>query len=129
MAKNPQDSAPVRLSWIHRIQEKTRRVWQIELDFPRHVLTRYSLFFIFLLSLIVGSSLSVVYSAHYSRGLFHELKMKKQERDALETEWGQLLLEQSALSAHTRVEQVAVKYLNLALPKAKDVELVMSNGR
>jgi cell division protein FtsL len=104
-------------------------VWQIELDFPKGVVSRYSLAVVFLLVLLIISALAVVYSSHYSRELFHELKLKKQTRDDLETEWGQLLLEQSALSAHTRVESAADRYLNMMLPESKDIKLVISNGR
>ena len=129
MNKESEDSKELRVSWASKVQEKLQRVWLIELDFPKKIISRQSVFLVVLLVVIILSSLSVVYSAHYSRGLFHELKLAKQQRDSLETEWGQLLLEQSALSAHTRVEQVAIKYLSLSLPEAENIKLVMSHGR
>lgn len=116
-------------SWLARLQHKIKVVWQIELDFPTSVFSLHALVMIVLLVVLIISSLGVVYSSHYSRQLFHELKLQKQQRDDLETEWGQLLLEQSALSAHTRVERVAEQYLNMQIPESKDIELVISHGR
>lgn len=114
---------------LAKVQHKIKAVWQIELDFPSQVISRQSLVVLFLLLLVISSALSVVFSSHYSRQLFHELKLQKQQRDNLETEWGQLLLEQSALSAHTRVERVAEQYLDMSLPQSKNIKLVISNGR
>lgn len=115
--------------WITRLQNKIKLVWQIELDFPTSIFNFQSALVMVLLSVLVMSALGVIYSSHYSRQLFHELKLEKQYRDDLETEWGQLLLEQSALSAHTRVEQAAEDYLDMSLPDSKDIKLVFSNGR
>lgn len=115
--------------WLKKLQHKIKVVWQIELDFPKSVFNLHALVVLLLLGVLIGSALAVVYSSHYSRALFHELKLQKQYRDDLETEWGQLLLEQSALSAHTRVEQLAEQNLNMSSPESKDIKLVISNGR
>lgn len=115
--------------WLGRIQLKVKAVWQIELDFPKRIISRQSLLLTMLLILLIVSALSVVYSSHYSRQLFHELKLQKQHKNDLETEWGQLLLEQSALSAHTRVEKAAKEHLDMSLPESKDIKLVISDGR
>jgi cell division protein FtsL len=125
------ESSPVdsKRSWLAHLQHKIKVVWQIELDFPTSVFSVHALVMIMLLLVLVISSLGVVYSSHYSRQLFHELKLQKQQRDDLETEWGQLLLEQSALSAHTRVERVAEQHLNMQIPESKNIELVISHGR
>ncbi|MFC3153545.1 cell division protein FtsL [Litoribrevibacter euphylliae] len=116
-------------SRLKKLQHKIKVVWQIELDFPKSVFNFQTLVVLLLLGVLIGSALSVVYSSHYSRALFHELKLQKQYRDNLETEWGQLLLEQSALSAHTRVERSAQQYLNMSSPDSKNIKLVISNGR
>ena len=42
------------------------------------------------------SAVGVVWSKHEARSLFIELQGLKAERDALDIEWGQLKLEQSA---------------------------------
>ena len=115
--------------WLSRIQLKIKAVWQIELDFPKRIISRQSLLLLMLLILLIVSALGVVYSSHYSRQLFHELKLQKQHKNDLETEWGQLLLEQSALSAHTRVEKAAKEHLDMSLPESKDIKLVISDGR
>jgi len=127
-AKNEPDVSSEQ-GWLKRLQHKIRVVWQIELDFPKAIFNLQTLVVLFLLAVLICSALAVVYSSHYSRALFHELKLQKQHRDDLETEWGQLLLEQSALSAHTRVEQLAEQKLNMLSPESKDIKLVISNGR
>lgn len=53
---------------------------------------------------------------HQSRLLFAQLEALRTERDALNTEWGKLLLEQGTWSEHRRVEQVARNRLEMNLP-------------
>jgi cell division protein FtsL len=42
----------------------------------------------------------------------------------MQTEWGQLLLEQSAWSMQARIERVANVKLNMQLPTAKSVVMI-----
>ena len=58
-----------------------------------------------LFGLVVFSALAVIYSAFLYRQAFNAQQQLFQQRDALEVEWGQLLLEQSALAAHSRIEK------------------------
>jgi cell division protein FtsL len=44
-----------------------------------------------------------------------------QQRDAMQEEWGQLLLEQSAWSAYSRVESLVSNELQMRVPMATDV--------
>ena len=46
------------------------------------------------------------------------------ERDALEIEWGQLKLEQSAWATHGRVEQTARVDLRMVIPRPDEVRIV-----
>ena len=46
------------------------------------------------------------------------------ERDALEIEWGQLKLEQSAWATHGRVEQTARVGLRMVIPRPDEVRIV-----
>lgn len=77
-----------------------------------------------LLCLLVMSAVAVVYVSHLNRHAFSEFQAALQQRDSLDIEWGQLLLEQSALAQHARVEQIAIKRLAMKAPNAKDIVLV-----
>ena len=58
-------------------------------------------------ALLLASAIAVVWSKHQARSLFIQLQALTSERDALDIEWGQLKLEQSAWATHGRVEQTA----------------------
>ena len=75
----------------------------------------------FLLVLVMGSAFAVVYSKHQSRKLFVELQNVNKQIDELNIEWGRLQLEQSAWSAHGRIEKIARKRLGMKLPEANEV--------
>ena len=77
-----------------------------------------------LFSFVLGSAILLVYSKHQSRKLFVELQQLKYEVDALNTEWSQLQLEQSAWSGHGRIERVARKRLTMVMPDSSDVIFV-----
>jgi len=74
-----------------------------------------------LLALVMGSAFAVVYSKHESRKLFVELQHERQQIDELDIDWGRLQLEQSAWSAHGRIESIARKRLGMKLPDADEV--------
>lgn len=77
-----------------------------------------------LVALLLVSALGVVASAHQNRDLFNTLSELQMERDGYQREWSQLLLEQSALSAHGRVEQLAYERFGMSVPGKEDVVLV-----
>ncbi len=77
-----------------------------------------------LFGFVLGSAILLVYSKHQSRKLFVELQQLKHEVDALNTEWSQLQLEQSAWSGHGRIERVARKRLTMIMPNSSDVVFV-----
>jgi cell division protein FtsL len=77
-----------------------------------------------LFSLVLGSAILLIYSKHQSRKLFVELQQLKYQVDALNTEWGQLQLEQSAWSGHGRIERIARKRLSMVMPDSGDVVFV-----
>ncbi|MGC8121613.1 cell division protein FtsL [Marinobacter sp. VGCF2001] len=70
------------------------------------------------------SAIGVVVSAHENRELFNALSGLQEQRDAYQREWSQLLLEQSALSAHGRVEKLAADRFNMVVPGRQDIVLV-----
>ena len=79
---------------------------------------------LFLFSMVLGSAILLVHSKHESRKVFVELQRLKYQVDALNTEWSQLQLEQSAWSGHGRIEQVARKKLSMVMPESDNVVFV-----
>lgn len=77
-----------------------------------------------LVLLLIVSSLGVVVSAHENRELFNTLSQLQEQRDNYQREWSQLLLEQSALSAHGRVEKLASERFGMVVPGKQDIVLV-----
>lgn len=73
---------------------------------------------------IVISALAVTYKAYEYRQLFHRQQSLLQYWDDLQVEWGQLLLEQSALGANNRVERIAQKRLAMRAPDPKNIRMV-----
>jgi cell division protein FtsL len=66
----------------------------------------------------------VVLARHQSRKLFVELQALEQQRDAMNDEWGQLLLEQATWGTHGRVEDIARTKLGMMVPSTGTVILV-----
>jgi len=77
-----------------------------------------------LVAVLTASAIGVVVSSYQNRDLFNTLSGLQQQRDAYQREWSQLLLEQSALSAHGRVEQLATSRFNMVVPGRQDIVLV-----
>jgi cell division protein FtsL len=73
---------------------------------------------------VLTSAAGVIYMKHRARALFIDLQTLNRERDELETEWGQLQLEQSAWSTHGFVERVANAKLAMDIPAPADVKIV-----
>lgn len=70
------------------------------------------------------TAMLVVTLRHHVRVLSSELQTLQAERDALDVEWGKLLLEEGAWSEHRRVETVARQRLGMAIPDSKQVVIV-----
>jgi cell division protein FtsL len=77
-------------------------------------------------ALLLLSGLSVVWSRHTTRALFIELQSLRSERDALDIQWQQLKIEQSAWATHGRVEQTARSVLKMVVPRPEEVRLVQN---
>lgn len=69
-----------------------------------------------MLLLCIGSALAVVEFTHLNRQLTINQDKLFQQRDALEMEWRNLLVEQRALSEHSRVEELAQQQLQMVRP-------------
>jgi cell division protein FtsL len=79
---------------------------------------------LFLLSLVLVSSMLVVYYKHESRQYFSQLQQLQHEEQRLNTEWSQLLLEQGTWGSDIRVEQVARENLTMYLPEPNEVVVI-----
>ena len=75
-------------------------------------------------SLVLASAILLIYSKHQSRKIFVELQQLKAEVDALNTEWSQLQLEQSAWSGHGRIERIARERLSMVMPESDSMVFV-----
>jgi len=73
---------------------------------------------------VVASALGVIYSAHTARGEINRLALLKREAQQLHAEWGQYLLEQSAWSAYSRIEQQAIEELQMRVPTGERLVMV-----
>jgi cell division protein FtsL len=79
---------------------------------------------VWLLAGCMVSAVAVVELRHESRVLYAQVQKLQHERDALNVEWGQLLLEEGAWSQHRRIEAVARAQLGMELPDAQQLRIV-----
>lgn len=73
---------------------------------------------------VMVSGVAVVWGKQQSRNQFVELQRLEKERDRLDTEWGQLRLEQSTWVTYGRIEKVARDDLRMVIPDTNQVHLV-----
>ena len=73
---------------------------------------------------VVISASALVYSKHLQRRHFVELQALQEKGSQLQTEWEQLLLEESAWSNQARIEQIANDQLGMHLVKHSDVVML-----
>lgn len=72
----------------------------------------------------IASAMAVAFGVHVSRNIVGEIQGLKIENDALEVEWGRLLLEKSAWGSYTRIEKIANEQLKMEVPEAQNVIMV-----
>ncbi len=70
---------------------------------------------------VLISAIAVVELRHEGRRLYTELARLQAERDALNVEWGKLLLEEGAWSQHRRIEALARVRLGMNLPQPEHI--------
>ena len=80
------------------------------------------LWFPLLLTLVLGSALTVIYVKHQSQALFADLRSVQKQQDQQIIQWGRLQLQNTTLATHSNVESRARKDLQMRLPE--NVELV-----
>ncbi|MBE1300080.1 MAG: cell division protein FtsL [Alteromonadaceae bacterium] len=86
-------------------------------------LTRH-LFRVLLFIAVLGSAVAVILSTHHNRQMIIEMENTMQERDALDVEWRNLVLEQGALSEHNRIESIVKKQLGMYRPSPEEEVVV-----
>tara|TARA_R100001377_G_scaffold26636_3_gene14360 strand:+ start:732 stop:1091 length:360 start_codon:yes stop_codon:yes gene_type:complete len=77
-----------------------------------------------LLIFVLASGVSVVYTTFKSRYLLNQLQQLKTQRNELQVQWGQLLIEQSTFSLESRVERKASEELLMTVPKISEIVMV-----
>ncbi|ANS86324.1 cell division protein FtsL [Vibrio scophthalmi] len=77
-----------------------------------------------MLLLIFASAMGVVFMTHHTREAVTEKDQALVERERLDNEWRNLLLEETALAEHSRVQAVAKQELEMKRPDS-DKEVVI----
>jgi cell division protein FtsL len=73
---------------------------------------------------VIATAITCVFARHESRKQFTQLQVLTVERDSLEVEWGQLQIEQSTWSTHSRVEQLARRKMKMRNPIPSEIRVV-----
>jgi len=84
-------------------------------------MTRLNLILYFVL---IFTALGVVTSQDRSRKLYFELEQQEESAKKMNVEFGQLQLEQSTWSMHSRVEDIAASKLQMQVPDAARIQVV-----
>jgi cell division protein FtsL len=82
-------------------------------------------FQLILLMTIFISAIGVVLVTHSTRQLVVERNNLYQDKDHLDSEWRNLILEETALSEHSRVQQRSIEELNMKRPDS-DKEVIVN---
>ena len=82
-------------------------------------LTRNKLRVLLYLAVIV-SAMAVILGSHHNRQQVIALEDLMEEKDQLDVEWRNLVLEQRALTEHNRIETLVEKQLDMYRPTADD---------
>jgi cell division protein FtsL len=83
------------------------------------------LILVLLFSLSFISALSLIYTKSLYRHYFIQLQELEAARDALHTEWTQLLLEESTWAAHARISKIATTELGMKDPDPDEIQIII----
>lgn len=78
----------------------------------------------FLVSSVLITALSVVTVRHQHRIAYSEYQAEEARRDALNDEWGQLLIEENLWAFPHRIEKDAIELLAMRLPDSSETEFI-----
>ena len=117
---------PARVATVNRkkVRESLTTTVQLSRQIMRSLYRKDVVISLALVAVLVISSVGVVVSGQQNRELFNTLSQLHAERDGYQREWSQLLLEQSALSAHSRIERRASEQLGMVVPGRESIVLV-----
>ncbi len=79
---------------------------------------------VLLFIVVVTSAMGVILSTHHNRQQIIALEQLMREKDNLDVEWRNLVLEQRALTEHNRIETRVQKQLNMHRPSVDDEVVV-----
>ena len=74
---------------------------------------------------VLATALMSIQASHLCRQHYARLQALETSQWSMQEQWGRLLLEQSTLAAHHRVERLARKELGMRLPQADELEVVL----
>ncbi|WP_018983243.1 cell division protein FtsL [Salinimonas chungwhensis] len=74
--------------------------------------------------MVIASAFAVILSSHHNRQQNIALETLMQERDELDVQWRNLVLEQRALTEHNRIEAMVEKQLDMHRPSAEEEVVV-----
>ncbi|MEY3668092.1 MAG: hypothetical protein RL572_1632 [Pseudomonadota bacterium] len=77
-----------------------------------------------LLLTMLASGVAVIYTTFKSRSMLNELQLLRNQRNELQVQWGQLLIEQSTFNLDSRIERKAIDELQMTVPEISDVVMV-----
>ena len=100
------------------IEQRINLTKEIGLDLWRHK------WHMLLALLTLGSAMAVILVTHSTRQLTSEYNELMAEQDRLDIEWRNLLLEQSTLMEHSRIEVLARNKLGMSRPAPSEEKLV-----
>jgi cell division protein FtsL len=73
---------------------------------------------------VLTSALAVVFVKHIHRHKVQQLYQLTQDRDALQNQWSQLLVEHSSTSALDEIERAARLRLGMRVPTGKEIAVL-----
>jgi cell division protein FtsL len=73
---------------------------------------------------VTCSAVGLVYAKYLGRSEFVELQALNGERQHLEVQWGRLRIEEAALTAQPRVEELARRRLDMHIPHPSEVRVI-----
>ncbi|WP_413285839.1 cell division protein FtsL [Vibrio sp. MA40-2] len=79
-----------------------------------------------LLIIIFAMAMGIVFNTHQTRQSISAKDQAYEERERLDNEWRNLILEENALAEHSRVQEMAIDDLEMKRPDA-DKEVVISS--
>lgn len=88
------------------------------------LLPRGSFLLLVLFIAVLGSAITVSYTAYWNRQLLNQLNAETTIRDKAQAEWGRLVLERSTWTSNSRVEALAAQQLHMRFPAPEEIRLV-----